>query len=120
MRRRVINIIDLEDYYYLIAFFHEEDKNALLSYDPWFIYYHYLYTMESVAVWIQMVGLPIQYYDTKILSTIRDRIGKTVKVDKNKTHVERGEYARISVEVNLTKPFFGYVYHQRENVQNII
>lgn len=39
-----------------------------------------------------------------ILSTIGNKIGRTVKVDKNTLQVKKGNYARIYVEVNLTKP----------------
>jgi hypothetical protein len=34
-------------------------------------------------VWVRISGLPIEYYDAKILHYIGNRIGKTVKVDKN-------------------------------------
>lgn len=37
----IINIIDLGNKYYLVAFSHEDDKNAALSDGPWFIYDHY-------------------------------------------------------------------------------
>ncbi|MCI33556.1 hypothetical protein A2U01_0054773, partial [Trifolium medium] len=35
---------------------------------------------------------------------IGNRIGKTVKVDKNTLFQERGKYARVCVEVELSKP----------------
>jgi hypothetical protein len=117
VRKGVINIIDLGNDYYLVAFTHEEDKNAAMSDGPWFIYDHYLTvrewspnfhpasdTIKSVAVWIRVSGLPIEYYDTKVLNFIGNRVGKTVKVDKNTLQQERGKYARLCVEVNLTKP----------------
>ncbi|GAU38534.1 hypothetical protein TSUD_320060 [Trifolium subterraneum] len=34
----------------------------------------------------------------------RSRVGKTVKVDKNTLTQERGKYARLCVQVNLTEP----------------
>ncbi|XP_058767374.1 uncharacterized protein LOC131641072 [Vicia villosa] len=108
VRKGIINIIDLSNDYYLVAFTHEEDKNAALADGPWFIYDHYLTvkdwspdfhperdSIESVAVWIRISGLPIEYYDPKVLSFIGDRVGKAVKVDKNTLKQERGKYARI-------------------------
>lgn len=113
----VINIIYLGNDYCLVDFSHEDNKNATLSYRPWFIYDHYLTmkdwspdfhhdsdAIEYVAWWIGIVGLPNEYYESKRLSMIRDIIGKIVKVDKNTTQVERGAHARICVEVNLIKP----------------
>lgn len=48
--------------------------------------------------------MPIEYYDPIILSTIGNRIGKTIKVDKTTSQVEMGKYARICVELELSKP----------------
>jgi hypothetical protein len=113
----VTNIIDLGNEYYLVAFSHEEDQSAALMNGPWFIYDHYLTvkewspnfhptsdTIKKVAVWVRIPGLPIEYYDAKVLKSIGDRIGRKVKVDKNTLKQERGKYARLCVEVDLTKP----------------
>lgn len=117
VRIGVISIVDLGNDYYLVAFSHEEDKNAALFEGPWFIYDHYLTvkewcpnfhsesdTIERVTVWLRVDGLPIEYYDPIILTTIGNRIGKTVKVYKTISRVERGKYARICVEVDMSKP----------------
>ncbi|MCH81277.1 hypothetical protein A2U01_0002062, partial [Trifolium medium] len=61
-------------------------------------------TIKEVAVWMRISGLPIEYYDSRILHFIGNRVGKTVKVDKNTLTQERGKYARLCVQVNLTKP----------------
>jgi hypothetical protein len=53
---------------------------------------------------MRISGLPIEYYDSKTLHFIGNRVGKTVKVDKNTLTQERGKYARLCVQVNLTKP----------------
>jgi hypothetical protein len=53
---------------------------------------------------VRISGLPIEFYDAKVLRFIGDRIGRTVKVDKNTLTQERGKYARLCVEVDLTKP----------------
>lgn len=55
-------------------------------------------------MWVRFSGLPIKYYDKKFLSAIGNRIGRTVRVDKNTSKQERGKYARMSVEVDLTQP----------------
>ncbi|XP_058769477.1 uncharacterized protein LOC131643301 [Vicia villosa] len=117
VRKGIINIIDLSQDYYLVAFTHEEDKNAAISDGPWFIYDHYLTikewtpnfhpkkdTIVNVAVWIMISGLPIEYYDPKLLHVIGDLARRTIKVDKNTLQHERGKYARICVKVNISKP----------------
>ncbi|KAK2378394.1 zinc ion binding / nucleic acid binding protein [Trifolium repens] len=117
VRSGIINIIDLGNDYYLVAFSHEDDQSAALLNGPWFIYDHYLTmkewspnfhpasdTIKKVAVWVRISGLPIEYYDAKVLKSVGDRVGRTVKVDKNTLTQERGKYARLCVEVDLTKP----------------
>lgn len=116
MRNGIINIIYLNQDYYLVAFTHEEDKNVVLSDRPWFIYDHYLTVKEwtpnfhpetdvivNMAIWIRILGLPIEYYDPKLLHVIGYLARHTIKVDKNILQKERGKYARICVEVNISK-----------------
>ncbi|XP_058726091.1 uncharacterized protein LOC131597407 [Vicia villosa] len=117
VRKGVINIIDLSNDYYLVAFSHEDDKTAAMTNGPWFIYDHYLTvkdwrpnfqpdsdTIDEVAVWVRISGFPIEYYDSRALTVFGKRIGRTIKVDKTTTKQERGKYARICVAVNLSKP----------------
>jgi hypothetical protein len=81
VKKGVISIIDLGNDYYLVAFTHEDDQYAALMDGPWFIYDHYLTvkewspnfhpasdTIEKVAVWVRISGLPIEYYDSKVLN----------------------------------------------------
>ncbi|KAK2456904.1 hypothetical protein QL285_004229 [Trifolium repens] len=117
VKKGIIHIIDLGNEYYLVTFSHEFDHDTALLNGPWFIYDHYLTvkewspdfhpqsdTIKNVAVWVRISGLPIEYYDARVLKTIGNKIGSTVKVDKNTLMQERGKYARICVEVDLTKP----------------
>jgi hypothetical protein len=117
VRKGVINIIDLGFEYFLVYFTNEEDYTKALEDGPWLIYDHYLIarewtpnfhpnnaTIEKAAVWVRISGLPIGYYDAKILHYIGNRIGKTVKVDRNTLYQARGKYARVCVEVDLKNP----------------
>ncbi|XP_058776009.1 uncharacterized protein LOC131650313 [Vicia villosa] len=117
VKRWVISIIDWSNDYYLVAFSHDDDKKAALANGPWFIYDHYLTvkdwrpnfqsesdTIDEVAVWVRISGLPIEYYDPRALSEFGNKIGRTIKVDKTTIKQERGKYARVCVAVNLAKP----------------
>jgi hypothetical protein len=117
VRKGVIAIIDLGGEYFLVYFTNEEDYNHALEDGPWMIYDHYLIarewspnfhpsdaTIEKAAVWVRIPDLPIEYYDAKVLHYIGDRIGETVKVDRNTIFQKRGKYARVCVEVDLNKP----------------
>ncbi|MCH88334.1 hypothetical protein A2U01_0009218, partial [Trifolium medium] len=94
-----------------------EDHYRALIDGPWMIYDNYLVVrewspnfhpsgevIEKVAVWVRFSGLPIEYYDNKMLHFIGNRIGRTVKVDRTTQSQARGKYARLCVEVDLTKP----------------
>lgn len=61
-------------------------------------------TVNQLAMWMRILGLPIEYYDQRVLSFIGNRIGKAIKVDKNTLSRERGKYARLCTQVDLTKP----------------
>lgn len=43
------------------------------------------------------------YYDARVTTLIRNRIGALIKVDRNSLSRERGKYARLCVQVDLTK-----------------
>ncbi|PNY12330.1 hypothetical protein L195_g008959 [Trifolium pratense] len=110
VRKDIINIVD-------VTFTSREDHYRALIDGPWMIYDNYLVVrewspnfhpsgevIEKVAVWVRFSGLPIEYYDNKMLHFIGNRIGRTVKVDRTTQSQARGKYARLCVEVDLTKP----------------
>lgn len=116
VRKGIISLIDLGNEFFLVNFSHGDDQEYALTEGPWLIFDHYLTvcewrpnfspstkSIERVAVWVRFSGLPIEYYDFKILSFIGHRSGRTVTVDKNILGQERGKYARLCVEVDLTK-----------------
>ncbi|CAI8594282.1 unnamed protein product [Vicia faba] len=61
-------------------------------------------TIDGVTVWVRISGVPIEFYDAKVLTGVSNRIGRAVKIDKNTMQHERGKYARFCVMVNLSKP----------------
>lgn len=89
---------------------------------PWKIFDHYLViqrwkpdfypTVEKIstmAVWVRLPGLPIEYFRKDILRTILDCVGTPLKLDKTTAAVERGKFARAAVEINLEKPLVSMV-----------
>lgn len=83
----------------------------------WLIYNHYLTLKEwspnfrtskdnvmQLVVWVRISGLPIEYYDQRVITFISNKIGKPIKVDKNTLSREMGKYTRLYSQVDLTKP----------------
>ncbi|XP_057432404.1 uncharacterized protein LOC130725170 [Lotus japonicus] len=89
---------------------------------PWIIYDHYLVVkpwtpdfvaanseISTAAVWIRIPDLGFQFYDESILLTLASAVGTPIRVDMNTMDMQRGKYARICVEIDLSKPVLGRV-----------
>ncbi|KAJ1408029.1 hypothetical protein SESBI_23885 [Sesbania bispinosa] len=118
-----MDMIDLENDYFLIRFSNMADVSRVFEGGPWMILDHYLMIrkwhpeffpsqdeFKRVAVWVRIPGLPIEYYDKHILWRIGSSLGFMLKIDNNTLRqkgastddefiTERGKFARICVEV---------------------
>lgn len=54
-------------------------------------------------VWIRFPNLNLLYYDESFLLSLTTAISNSVRVDSNTLNVEHGRFARICIEINLTK-----------------
>lgn len=108
--------------FFLIKFDHQEDLDTVLTEGPWIIQDHYLTvqrwqpdfipaqaTINLTLAWISIPGLSMIYYDDNALCAIAFYIGTPVKIDSNMTLATHGKFARVCVEVDLTKPLTGGV-----------
>ncbi|CAN1161430.1 hypothetical protein LINPERHAP2_LOCUS23907 [Linum perenne] len=75
-------------------------------------------SLSSLRVWIRLPGIPLEYFDYGILKRIGDRIGKTVRIDHTTLEGSRGNFARICVEVDISKPLLSK-YRLRRRVRRI-
>ncbi|XVE98093.1 hypothetical protein REPUB_Repub03eG0075700 [Reevesia pubescens] len=109
--------VDLDNDFYCFRFSNESDFNHVLLGGPWVIANHYLTvrrwnpcfrpeeaTINSVAAWIRFPGMLLEYYDNDILKRMGNLLGQTLMIDKNTLIASRGKYARLCVELDLTKP----------------
>ncbi|KAL4291711.1 hypothetical protein GQ457_14G003420 [Hibiscus cannabinus] len=112
-----INLIDLDNEYYLVRFANDEDFQKVLSGGPWVIYGSYLTVQpwsryfnsaedhpSHIMVWVRLPKLPYRYYTKSLFKYIAATIGKVVKVDYNTTEGKRGRFARLALIVDLSKP----------------
>lgn len=127
-----LDMIDFKNNFFLVMLSSIKDLRYALQEGPWVVAGHYLLCqrwkpefnpyenhIRKQAVWIRVPGLPIEYYKKPILWEVRNEIGKTLRVDihtideeKFKNGVlstERGQFARICVEVDLRKPLLAKV-----------
>ncbi|CAL1360985.1 unnamed protein product [Linum trigynum] len=57
-----------------------------------------------MVVWIQFPAFPVHFYHMEILFTIGNMIGRAIKLDFHTQHQQRAKFARIAVELDLSKP----------------
>ena len=112
-----MDCVNLGRDFFLIRFSSSEDYDFVLRGGPWFIGGHYLAIMpwepyfkaseaklSSVAVWVRLPELPIEFYEASVLREIGSVIGPVLRVDSFTASETRGGYARLCVQINLDKP----------------
>lgn len=115
-------LMDVGNSYYMVKFDGLEDKNKVINGGPWMIYDHILAvsqwsskfnattaTIDKTMVWIRIPSLNLVYYDESLLWALASMVGNPVKVDLHTLKVARGRFARMCVEIDLTKPVVGRV-----------
>ncbi|KAJ0961561.1 hypothetical protein J5N97_001546 [Dioscorea zingiberensis] len=60
--------------------------------------------LSTATIWIQMYNLPLEYMDVETLEPLATNIGQVVKVDLTTLVGDRAKFARVCVELDLTKP----------------
>lgn len=100
----------------MVQFSDPEDYKHALFQGPWMLADHYLLvqrwrpffitnaSVESrVAVWVRIPELPLELYNDKFLWSVGARLGTLLKIDHLTSIHSRGQFARICVEIDLSK-----------------
>ncbi|XP_057747402.1 uncharacterized protein LOC130966604 [Arachis stenosperma] len=116
VRKGKINVLDMDRDYFLVHFSEEEDYSHALTGGPWMIAGHYLIVqrwrsfflstenvVKKIAAWIRIPNLPIELYNHRFLSRVGSAIGTMLKIDRTTSIHSRGKFARICVEIDLSK-----------------
>ncbi|KAL4311843.1 hypothetical protein GQ457_01G028380 [Hibiscus cannabinus] len=112
-----IQLIDLDNEYFLVRFAKEEDYVHVLTGGPWVVYGSYLTVQpwsrnfstnseypERIMVWVRLPKLPYRYYTKSLFRYIANAIGQVVRIDYNTEDGKRGRFARLAVTIDLNKP----------------
>ena len=112
-----LECVDLGHGFFLTRFSLREDYDAILKKGPWFIGEHFLSirpwepdfrpataNVSSIAVWIRLNELPIEYYNEEALVQIGKSIGTVLRIDTHTASETRGRFARLCVQIDVTKP----------------
>lgn len=77
----------------------------VISLMPWREDFHPLTEKISTApVWLRFEALPQEYWHTPILESLANCFGKFLKIDDFTLRNEKARFARVCVEVDLSKP----------------
>ncbi|KAI9080992.1 hypothetical protein K1719_036972 [Acacia pycnantha] len=114
-RKGQIDIFDLENDFYLVNFQKMDDymealgtlgySDAYLSVARW--KHEFDPTHEkivSVVAWVRLPDLPAPLFDKKFLLNLGNSIGKAIRLDVHTAQRTRGRFARMCVELDLSKP----------------
>lgn len=115
-RKGTLEITDLPRNFYVVKFSAPEDYKHALFNGPWMLADHYLLvqrwrpffitnaTVESkVAVWVRIPELPLEFYNDRFLWRVGAKLGSLLKIDRLTSIHSRGHFARICVEIDLSK-----------------
>ncbi|XP_061369675.1 uncharacterized protein LOC133312488 [Gastrolobium bilobum] len=115
-----ITVADLGNEFFSVRFSSLEDLNLAIAGGPWIILGHYLATrkwepcfdpdkanIHKVATWVRLPGVPQEYCEFPFLNQLGAVIGKVLKVDKTTSIGDRARFARVCIEVDLSKPLRG-------------
>ncbi|XP_019192739.1 PREDICTED: uncharacterized protein LOC109187040 [Ipomoea nil] len=112
-----MDLIAIDNDYFLVRFGAVEDLEFAMFEGPWMIMDHYLIVQpwkpdfdpfadntEKVLVWARIACLPAEYFNIIFLRKLGNKVGRSIRVDQATSLVSRGMFARICVEVDITKP----------------
>ena len=112
-----LDCVNLGKDFFLIRFSSSDDYDKVLKGGPWFVGEHFLAIkpwepyfkaseakLSSVAMWVRLPELPIEFYDAAVLREIGNAIGPVLRIDSYTASESRGSYARLCVQVDLDKP----------------
>lgn len=79
-------------------------RNHYLTVRKWSPDFRPLEAEETkTAVWVRFPELPVEYYKSKPLFLIAKELGKPLKIDFNTAATMKGRFARVCIEVDLSK-----------------
>ncbi|XP_061371160.1 uncharacterized protein LOC133313766 [Gastrolobium bilobum] len=126
-KSRSIMVVDLGNDFFSIKFASLEDLSIALTGGPWVLMGHYLAirkwepcfnpqkaNIHRVAAWIRLPGIPQEVCEYSFLNHLGNVIGKVIKVDKTTSNGERGKFARVCVDLDLSLPLRGEYFLEDE------
>ncbi|KAE8687139.1 hypothetical protein F3Y22_tig00111022pilonHSYRG00109 [Hibiscus syriacus] len=107
----------LKDNMFLFKFKTLSDKLAIMKRTPWsfegmllaIVHFDPTLSLEEfdfrpLAVWVRIYELPLEYMKIETAEKIGNRIGKTIATDTRPGDGRMGDFLRVRVEIDISKP----------------
>lgn len=102
--------------FFIVRFASREVRDTIISAGPWFWGTSGLFmtpwfpyfdpnkmTVSEVPIWVRLYNLPLHFWSEQVLEGIGNNIGKYIKTDLERIDERIYTFARICVEVDLSK-----------------
>jgi len=111
------SLIDIDFDSFIVKFACVEDYEYVLAQGPWLIgdscltirkwIPNFVPDEEPIRIftaWIRIPRITVEYFDKDFLDKIREKVALVRGTDKTTATVERGQFTRLSMENDLSKP----------------
>ncbi|CAN1180890.1 hypothetical protein LINPERHAP2_LOCUS35025 [Linum perenne] len=114
-----IQVSDLSNDFFLVRFSDVDDYHRAAFNGPWKMFEYYITVacwtpefneeapIQRILTWVRLPKLPIHFFNHTAVTRIGNHIGRTIRLDLATSEGARARYARVCVEVDLTKPLLG-------------
>lgn len=112
-----LECVDLGNEFFLTRLSLRENYENVLRKGLWFLGGHFLSirpwepnfkpalaNVSSIAIWIRLNELPIEYYKAEALNHIGKAIGNVLRIDTFMVIESRGRFAKLCIQVDVEKP----------------
>ncbi|CAN1122476.1 hypothetical protein LINPERPRIM_LOCUS2738 [Linum perenne] len=130
-----IQVSDLSNDFFLVRFSDGDDYYRVAFQGPWKIYDYYITVArwtpnfneeDPILMWVRLPKFPIHFFNKTIVNRIGNHIGRTVRMDLATSEGARARYARVCVEIDISKPLLGkymigdrVLFVEYESLENI-
>lgn len=103
-----MEVMDIDNEYFMVKFDHSDDRERALCGGPWMLFDHYIGVrrwspnfhssdakIDRTLVWIRLPRLNLAFYDEQVLLRLASTVGIPIKVDNYTTSVARGKFPRV-------------------------
>ncbi|CAN1188819.1 hypothetical protein LINPERHAP2_LOCUS39561 [Linum perenne] len=114
-----IQVSDLSNEFFLVRFSSADDYQRAMLNGPWKIFDYYITVARwspdfnedephgKTLTWVRLPKLPIHFFNHTAVNRIGNHIGRTIRMDLATAEGARARYARVCVEIDLSKPLLG-------------